>query len=275
MPLRDKDGGRDKPAADLLRRALASSAGGPGSDADACPDPEILAAYVERSLDADEAERYNLHFSQCARCREQLAALVRSGELAGAVDEKRARPSSAAWNWDWRWLAPATAMLLFVAVVAVFRPPHRPAEQTSQPLVAINQPAPPPAAPPADMIAKLGPVPADAASAPSAPIVAHSLTRSAPNPGSAEFEIAPPAKAPQPFREGRKEIAANSVANPGEFARLEPLKKTAAAPKAGVSSQNGNAIGYGVGGGSANGVGIAAAPPRATQTVTVDSAVAP
>jgi hypothetical protein len=102
MASRDKDRERDKPAADLLRRTLAAPAGASGSDIDACPDPEILAAYFERSLDADEIARCNLHFSQCARCREQLAAMVRSGEFAGAVDEKRARPPVVGWNWDWR-----------------------------------------------------------------------------------------------------------------------------------------------------------------------------
>src|SRR5579863_4010199 len=156
MTLRDKDGERDKPAADLLRRALASRAGAPDSDIGPCPDPEILAAYMERSLDADEAARYNLHFSQCVRCREQLAAMVRSGEFSGAVDEKRARPLVAGQNWDWRWLAPATAMILFVAIVAVFRPTHYPAEQAPKLSVAMNEPAPLPAAPPENMIAKLG-----------------------------------------------------------------------------------------------------------------------
>ena len=54
---------QDKPAANLLRRSLASS---PGVEA-VCPDPEILAAYLERSLDADETARFELHFSHCAR----------------------------------------------------------------------------------------------------------------------------------------------------------------------------------------------------------------
>jgi hypothetical protein len=281
MPLKDKDAGRDKPAADLLRRALASPPGAPGSDRGACPDPEILAAYVERALDADEAARYNLHFSQCARCREQLAAMVRSGEFAGAADVRRARPSVAGWNWDWRWLAPATAMVLFVAVVALFRPPHHPAEQTSRPLVAINQPTPAPAAPPADMIAKLGPAPAAAASAPSAPIVAPSRMRSAPIASSAKSEIAPPAKASQPSREDHTEVAANSTADAVVFGRLEMLKKAPAAPKAEGSGRSG--IGHGFASGSGNGVGsgvgyaggIVAPPPPARQTVTVESAVSP
>ncbi|MGA8144789.1 MAG: YCF48-related protein [Candidatus Acidiferrales bacterium] len=58
----------------LLPRSLAGDAAAPGG----CPDTELLAAYFERSLGSDEAARYELHFSQCARCREQLAALARA-----------------------------------------------------------------------------------------------------------------------------------------------------------------------------------------------------
>jgi anti-sigma factor RsiW len=61
----------------LLRRSLAHDSIA-SSD---CPDAEFLAAYFDQSLGADEAARYELHFSQCTRCREQLAAMARaSGE---------------------------------------------------------------------------------------------------------------------------------------------------------------------------------------------------
>ena len=139
MALRDKDGDQGKPAADLLRRSLASAASAPGSDIDGCPDPEILAAYSERSLDADETARYELHFSLCARCREQLAALVRADELAGTVKEKHSRVPGMGWirtrNWDWRLLAPVTAALMLVIIVATFRPTRQPVVQAPQPLV--------------------------------------------------------------------------------------------------------------------------------------------
>ena len=128
---------QDKPAANLLRRSLASS---PGVEA-VCPDPEILAAYLERSLDADETARFELHFSHCARCREQLSALSRSGELVGASEEKRPRTQRMPWIWDWRWLAPATAALVFVALLIALRPVRHPGEES---LVAMDhQPAPP------------------------------------------------------------------------------------------------------------------------------------
>jgi hypothetical protein len=128
---------QDKPAANLLRRSLASS---PGAE-EACPDPEILAAYSERSLDADETARFELHFSHCARCREQLAAMVRSGELVGAAEEERPQTQRRPWIWDWRWLAPATAVLVFVAILIALRTVRHPGEES---LVAMNHaPAPP------------------------------------------------------------------------------------------------------------------------------------
>jgi hypothetical protein len=58
----------------LLRRSLAHDSIA-SSD---CPDAEFLAAYFDHSLGADEAARYELHFSQCTRCREQLAAMARA-----------------------------------------------------------------------------------------------------------------------------------------------------------------------------------------------------
>jgi hypothetical protein len=99
---------QSKPGVNLLREGLRGTA-------DACPDAEILAAYSERSLDADEAARWELHFSQCADCREQLAAISR----AAAADEAQlvaAKSSRWAWLWDWRMLAPVAAMLIVGAV---------------------------------------------------------------------------------------------------------------------------------------------------------------
>jgi hypothetical protein len=61
----------------LLRRSLAHDSVA-SSD---CPEAELLAAYFDQSLGADEAAGYELHFSRCTRCREQLAAMARaSGE---------------------------------------------------------------------------------------------------------------------------------------------------------------------------------------------------
>jgi len=73
MPSQENEKARDG----LLRRSLAHDSVASGD----CPDAEFLAAYFDQSLGADEAARYELHFSQCTRCREQLAAMARaSGE---------------------------------------------------------------------------------------------------------------------------------------------------------------------------------------------------
>ena len=102
--------GDDKAMAGLLRRSLASNSGANDAGAEGtCPGPDILAAYYERSLDRAETSRYELHFSQCVRCRQQLATMARAEEKP---QPRPARP----WLWDWRWLGSAAAVLLFVAV---------------------------------------------------------------------------------------------------------------------------------------------------------------
>src|ERR1700722_10406362 len=83
----------DKLMAGMLRRNLAHSSvretAAPGND---CPPPDILAAYYEHSLGEDESTRYELHFSNCASCREQLAAMVRA--------EEAPQPKT---GWPWLW----------------------------------------------------------------------------------------------------------------------------------------------------------------------------
>jgi hypothetical protein len=110
----------DKAMAGLLRRSLAQDAGagsGAGAGED-CPQPEILAAYFDHALDAQESARYDLHFSRCSACREQLAAMARAGDAPAAEYAEKKNAS----GWDWlmgpRWLMPAVAMLLALLVVA-------------------------------------------------------------------------------------------------------------------------------------------------------------
>lgn len=136
MALGDKNRSGDKASADLLRRSLAASAGAAGLRAEECPDPEILAAYSERALDADETSHYELHFSQCARCREQLAALGRA-----TVPAVGARAPRLSWIWDWRLLALAPVAAALIIVVVFFARVSTPKSASSQaPLVAMQPP---------------------------------------------------------------------------------------------------------------------------------------
>jgi hypothetical protein len=67
----------------LLRRSLARDGAVSPSTRGECPSPELLAAYYDRTLGATEVAEYELHFSQCTRCREQLAMMVRSESELG------------------------------------------------------------------------------------------------------------------------------------------------------------------------------------------------
>lgn len=125
----------DKAMDGLLRRSLARGQGA----GDPCPEPDILAAYFERALDADEMASHELHFSRCARCREHLALMLRGEtvveipvgqELAvAAAATPQTMSASTATSaadsrnragirvLDWRWLAPVAAAIVVVVFV--------------------------------------------------------------------------------------------------------------------------------------------------------------
>jgi hypothetical protein len=111
--------------AGLLRRSLARDA-----VADACPEPEFLAAYFEHSLDAAETALYDRHFSICSRCRARLAAMVRADEP---------KPESrTAWLLEWRLLTAAAVVMLLITVWLVRKPgkANLASQPASAPLVA-------------------------------------------------------------------------------------------------------------------------------------------
>jgi hypothetical protein len=110
---------RDDPMAGLLKSSLAGDAGA----GNGCPEPDILAAYFEHSLDREETAHVQLHLSQCARCREQLAALGRAeADMPAPAAHVPQRAPRASWLWNWRWLAPVATVLILTAVWATRRP---------------------------------------------------------------------------------------------------------------------------------------------------------
>lgn len=130
----------DKAGAEMLGQSLAHQPAAAGE----CPDSEILAAYFERSLNAEETARCELHLSGCARCREELALVERASRDAAVAGESTQAVGRRAWVWDWRWLAPVAAALIVAAIWIVLRPSNSNRE-SQQPLVAMSQPSEPPA----------------------------------------------------------------------------------------------------------------------------------
>ena len=105
----------DKAMAGLLRRSLAQDAGaGSGEN---CPEPEIIAAYFDHALDADETVRYDLHFSRCSLCREQLAAMARAGGVDGTAAADKKTAGAWAWLTGAGWLMPAAATLVVLLAI--------------------------------------------------------------------------------------------------------------------------------------------------------------
>jgi hypothetical protein len=117
-------------------------------DAGECPNAELIAAYYEKSLQADEIARWEGHFAICGRCRKILAVLAAAveaplskqevahlGELVAAAGTSAEAPSAKAkptrLNWRLRWLAPALGVAAVLAVWFAMRPPWRSADQRS------------------------------------------------------------------------------------------------------------------------------------------------
>jgi len=128
---------REQNEAGLLKQTLARNAAPRG----ACLEPEVLAAYFDHSLAADEVKMCDVHLAHCPACREQLAAMVRAEE----PPEVHGRELEAWHGWltDWRWLTAGAVVMLLIAVWIVRRPEKivrvsAPANEP-QPLVALKK----------------------------------------------------------------------------------------------------------------------------------------
>jgi len=134
-----------------LRQTVRRSLGAPGA---ACPQPEVLAAYFERSLSSAESAEWEKHFSLCSRCQQQLAALARS-EPRAVWYRREPIPEKRSVGWAWlrsphliiRWLAPAVVALGSVALWIAIRPTpsnlDQIARESSKPVAAVQtSPAP-------------------------------------------------------------------------------------------------------------------------------------
>ena len=138
-----------------IEHMLAQHADGHAPDRE-CPDAEMIAAYMDHTLDDAETAQCEHHFAGCARCQDLLAALT----VSEPVEENAAAVSAtaevapvhtrgAAVGDDfapaaprrpfWQWLVPlavATAALLFW-----FDFRQRPASQNEQTQTAARGPA--------------------------------------------------------------------------------------------------------------------------------------
>jgi hypothetical protein len=107
----DRDGGIERQLGTALRRRMEPAPV-------ACPDAELIAGYVERTLSGEERGLLEGHLVRCARCQEVLSLVLRSD----MADEAERREVAHRW-WSFgalhrraRWLVPASAAAIVVAV---------------------------------------------------------------------------------------------------------------------------------------------------------------
>ncbi|HEX5109144.1 MAG TPA: zf-HC2 domain-containing protein [Vicinamibacterales bacterium] len=99
----------DDPLDRLLTRALSSRATAGG----VCPEPELLAAFVDGSLSRTDREQVERHAASCSRCGHILAATVASAPAS----ELPAQGTSLWSGWRaWRWAVPVATAVTVVGV---------------------------------------------------------------------------------------------------------------------------------------------------------------
>jgi hypothetical protein len=158
----------------------------------ACPDPELLAAYADHSLTADETRECEAHFAACPKCQKLIALLAVSAnetpsQQQGELRDKSLVPSSSLEvaprtgqspakqsHWVKHWLVPVLGAAAVLTLWLVLRPALTPPPtQTSEVARTAAPTAPSPnspaaSAPPQNEIAQaeIPPAPATTATAP-------------------------------------------------------------------------------------------------------------
>jgi hypothetical protein len=189
MDAQDREKVQQQAIEKMLGQALRRTSR-PGGEA--CPAPDLHAAYLEQTLSLVEKENFEAHLSECAPCQEVLAALAATAlepalaeefVMAAASAMPAARPhaardletarapalhapaatTAARTSWftlHWRWFTPAVSLAAVAALwFAIGQPFHRPeAVRVAQSNPTTSAPLPPaPETPPrveADRIAK-------------------------------------------------------------------------------------------------------------------------
>ena len=114
------------------------------------PDPNLLGAFVEKSLSQRERVRVLDHLSRCTNCREIVSLTATQPGIAGAVSVAPARVGWLSWP-VLRWGA-AVACVVVVGAAVTLRQQHKSrqieatiAEQKAEPEKQISAPSSPPA----------------------------------------------------------------------------------------------------------------------------------
>jgi hypothetical protein len=100
------------------------------------PDPDLLAAFVEKSLDKRERTRVLEHLAQCGDCREVVSLAIPESDFSQAA---AVRAGSVWLRWPvLRWGALATCVVVVGAAVTL----RQQKRETTAPFVAAKQSAP-------------------------------------------------------------------------------------------------------------------------------------
>lgn len=116
----------------LLRRALDVSTDAPAGP---CPEPDVMAAYLESGLHDPERSAFEAHASTCRRCLESLAVLAELEPLPAL--EAEPAPARSWWRTLWPWMAPLAAAATVAVVYVAVKPASAPLSRGAFPDVQV------------------------------------------------------------------------------------------------------------------------------------------
>jgi hypothetical protein len=108
---------------DSFESLLARTEHRDAAPAGACPDAEVLAAYLDATLTRAERAGVEAHAADCARCALQLATLVRLEDISGTPQHAPVRR----WWPRLAWMVPAATAIVVGAVYVALPSPGGPA----------------------------------------------------------------------------------------------------------------------------------------------------
>lgn len=212
---------RDRELETLLGRGLRQT-----TASEPCPEPEILAAFVERNLSKPEAHRLEHHLAACGRCQAQMVVMVRSFEPA----EPSPKVAGDQWLLNWRWLAPLAAAAMVVLAVWVVDP--EPVRESSKPRNSLTP--------------TVAPVPGPGTGTPAVPVP------SPPDPGRLRPGYPTPL-ATSPESPGREAVATEESRTAAGRPEANRAAEAAPSAAAALASRRSGVVG-GIAGGVAGGV---------------------
>jgi len=118
----------------IVRQRLAQASARVGARPEAHPDADVLTAFSEQSLPAQEREQVLLHLAACGDCRDVVALAAPELGSEAAANAAARVPAAGRARWSWiaaRWGTAAATLVIAVGAVVLYQAQQPARNQTA------------------------------------------------------------------------------------------------------------------------------------------------